>query len=157
MAVDPIPQGFHAVTPYLSIKGAKDAIAFYIRAFGAHENYRLPMPNGDIAHAELSIGGSPFMLSEPCEESPMPSPSELGGTSIGMHLYVEDVDAIFKQALEAGAEEIKPVADQFYGDRTGTLKDPFGHVWFIATHKEDLSPEQIGQRAAAMFDADNDE
>lgn len=153
MTAKPIPDGFHAVTPYLSIKGAADAIEFYKQAFGAVEVFRLPTPAGDIGHAEITIGDSHIMLSEPCDESPIPSPSTLGGSTIGIHLYVDDVDSLFSQAVDAGATELRAVADQFYGDRMGTLRDPFGHVWFIGTHKEDLTPEQIRERAAAMFGA----
>ena len=153
MAAQPVPEGFHSITPYLSIKGAKEAIEFYKKAFGAVEAFRLPTPNGEIAHADLVIGDSHIMLSEPCEESPMPSPEALGGSTIGMYLYVEDVDALFSQAVEAGAAIVKSVDDQFYGDRMGTLRDPYGHVWFVGTHKEDLSLEEIQARAAAMFGA----
>lgn len=155
MTAKPIPEGFHSVTPYLSIQGAKQAIEFYKQAFGANEVFRLPTPAGDIAHAEILIGDSRLMLSEPCEESPIPSPAALGGSTIGIHLYVEDVDAVFSRALDAGAKVMKPVEDQFYGDRMGTLKDPFGHVWFIGTHKENLTPQEIQDRAAAMFGAEN--
>lgn len=151
MTARPIPDGYHTVTPYLSIKGAKEAIEFYKQAFGAVEIFRLPTPTGEIGHAEISVGDSRIMMSEPCDESPIPSPEALGGSTIGIHLYVDDVDALFAQAVEAGATPLKAVADQFYGDRLGTLRDPFGHVWFIGTHKEDLTPEQITERAAAMF------
>lgn len=155
MAVKPVPDGYHRVTPYLSIKGAKTALEFYQQALGAIELFRLQAPTGEIGHAEIMIGDSRIMLSEPCEESPLPSPEALGGSTIGIHLYVDDVDTLFSRAIAAGATELKPVADQFWGDRMGTLRDPFGHVWFISTHTEDLSPEQIQQRAAAMFNTES--
>jgi PhnB protein len=155
MTAKPVPEGFHSVTPYLSIKGAKEAIVFYKQAFGAVEVSRLQTPTGDIGHAEMVIGDSHIMMSEPCEESPIPSPDELGGSTIGIHLYVEDVDAIFTRAIDAGATILKHLEDQFYGDRMGTLRDPFGHVWFIGTHKEDLTPEEIEKRAVAMFSSEN--
>ncbi|MGH8583216.1 MAG: VOC family protein [Gammaproteobacteria bacterium] len=151
MTVKSIPDGYHSVTPYLSIKGAADAIEFYKRAFGAKELFRLVAPGGEIGHAEIKIGDSPIMLADPCEEGAFRNPRALGGSSIGLHVYVEDVDGLFAQAVRAGAKVVKPVQDQFYGDRTGTLEDPFGHVWFLATHKEDLTPEEINARAEALF------
>lgn len=152
MTVKVIPDGYHSVTPYLSIKGAADAIEFYKRAFNATERMRLDMPGGEIGHAEIEIGNSAIMLADPCEEGQFLNPQSLGGSSVGLHVYVEDVDALFAQAVAAGAEATEAVKDQFYGDRTGTLKDPFGHVWFLATHKEDLSEEEMKQRATAMFE-----
>lgn len=151
MTVQPIPDGYHSVTPYLSIQGAAEAIAFYKRAFGATELFRLVAPGGEIGHAEITIGGSPIMLADPCAAGAFRSPQSLGGSSVGIHVYVEDVDALFAQAVNAGAKTVKPVQDQFYGDRTGTLQDPFGHVWFLATHQEDLTPEEINKRAEALF------
>lgn len=151
MTAKPIPDGYNTATPYLSISGAKDAIEFYKLAFGATEVFRLNTPTGDIAHAEIKIGDSLIMLSEPSEDSLMPSPDSLGGSAIAMYLYVEDVDAMFEQAIDAGALDIKSVEDKFYGDRMGTLKDPFGHIWFISTHKEDLTPEEIQHRAHAFL------
>ena len=151
MTTKPIPDGYSTVTPYLSISSAKDAIEFYKLAFGATEVFRLNTPTGEIAHAEIQIGNSRIMLSEPCEDSPMPSPDTLGGSTFAVHLYVDDVDAMFEQAIDAGALDIKSVEDQFYGDRMGTLKDPFGHIWFVGTHKEDLSMEEIEERAEALF------
>jgi PhnB protein len=151
MSVKPIPDGYHSVTPYLSIKGAAEAIAFYKRAFGAVELCRLMMPSGKVGHAEIKIGDSAIMLADECDASGFRSPDALKGSSIALHVYVEDVDGRFDQAITAGAKAIQPVQDQFYGDRTGTLEDPFGHVWFLATHKEDLSPEEIDKRAEAMF------
>lgn len=155
MATQPIPEGFHSATPYLSVKGAKEAIEFYKQAFAAVELFCLPTPTGEIGHAEILIGDSHIMMSEPCEESPIPSPEALGGSTIGIYLYVENVDAVFSKAVESGATILKAVEDQFYGDRMGTLKDPFGHVWFIGTHKEDLSPEEIQKRAEALFGSEN--
>jgi PhnB protein len=151
MTVKPIPDGYHTATPYLSISGAKDAIEFYKLAFGATEVFCMDTPTGEVAHAEIRIGDSQIMLGEACEDSPMPSKDRLGGSSVAVHLYVEDVDAMFEQAIDAGALDIKSVEDQFYGDRMGTLKDPFGHIWFVSTHIEDLTPEEIQQRAEAMF------
>jgi PhnB protein len=155
MSVKSIPESFHSVTPYLSIKGATEALEFYKQAFNAKEMFRLPAPNGDIGHADILIGDSHVMLSDQCAESPIPSPQSLGGSSVGLYVYVEDVDLLFEQAINAGAKEVKPVEDQFYGDRTGTLKDPFGHIWFLATHKEDLTPEEIKKRAETLFKPDN--
>lgn len=151
MAVKPIPDGYHSVTPYLMIKGASDAIEFYKRAFGASELFRLAAPGGQIGHAEIKIGDSSIMLADPCEEGAFRNPRSLGGSSVGLHVYVEDVDGQFAQAVSAGAKVVKPVQDQFYGDRTGTLEDPFGHIWFLATHKEDLAPDEINRRAEALF------
>ena len=156
MTAKPIPDGYHTATPYLSISGAKDAIEFYKLAFGATEVFCMGTPTGEVAHAEIRIGDSQIMLGEACEDSPMPSPDTLGGSTVAVHLYVEDVDAMFEQAIDAGALDIKSVEDQFYGDRMGTLKDPFGHIWFVSTHIEDLTPEEIQQRAEAMFSQQND-
>jgi len=151
MPVKPIPDGYRGVTPYLSIEGAAKAIEFYERAFGAGELFRLVAPGGKIGHAEINIGDFPIMLADPCEEEKFRSPQSLGGSAVGLHLYVEDVDALFARALAAGAKAIKPVQDQFYGDRSGTLEDPFGHLWFLASRKEDLTPDEIKQRAEALF------
>jgi PhnB protein len=153
MPVKPIPAGYHAVTPYLSVKGAAQALAFYKKAFGAQELYRLPMPDGRVGHAEIQIGDSRIMLADEMPEMPdaaAKSPATLGGTTAGFCLYVADVDAQFKQALDAGATVKRPVQNQFYGDRSGTLEDPFGHVWTIATHVEDVSPEEMQKRMASM-------
>jgi PhnB protein len=151
MSVKPIPDGHHSVTPYLSIQGAAKAIEFYKRAFDATELFRLTGPKGEIGHAEIKIGNSAIMLADPCETGAFRSPTSLGGSSIGLHIYVDDVDALFSQAVTAGAKAVKAVEDQFYGDRNGTLEDPFGHVWFLATHKEDLTPEEIKERAKTLF------
>ncbi len=147
--VKPIPEGYHSVTPYLIVKDAASAIEFYKRAFGATEMFRMAQPDGKIGHAELRIGDSPVMLADEAPEMRAVSPQSLGGTPVTIHLYVEDVDAVVRRALEAGAQLTRPVADQFYGDRNGGVADPFGHVWWISTHKEDLSPEELRRRAAA--------
>ncbi|BBP76628.1 VOC family protein [Pseudomonas gingeri NCPPB 3146 = LMG 5327] len=149
MSVKAIPQGFHSITPYLGVKQAAEAIEFYKKAFGASEIMRLEMPDGSIGHAELRIGDSPLMLGTPCDEGPFVSPE--AHTSVGIHLYVADVDKQFETATAAGAKVIREVQDQFYGDRSCTLKDPFGHVWFLATHKEDLTQAEIETRAADLF------
>ncbi|MDA8384022.1 MAG: VOC family protein [Betaproteobacteria bacterium] len=151
MSVHAIPEGYRSVTPYLGVRGAAEAIEHYKRALGAVELFRLSTPTGGVGHAELMVGDSRIMLADERPEGVLRSPLTLGGTAIGLHVYVEDVDARFARAIEAGAKVISPVKDQFYGDRTGTLEDPFGHVWTLATHKEDLSPEEIAKRAEAFF------
>ncbi|MGJ0427930.1 VOC family protein [Methylobacter sp.] len=153
MTVSPIPDGYHNITPYLCIKGATEAIEFYKRAFDAAEVFRLVTPDGEIGHAEIRIGDSSFMLSEACSRSPLLSPQAQGGSSVGLYLYVENVDTQFAKAVDAGAKVISPLLDQFYGDRTGVLKDPFGHVWYLASRIEDLSHEEISRRAEALFSA----
>lgn len=150
MSVKPIPEGYHSLTPYLGIDSAAAAIEFYQHAFGATQVMRLDMPDGKVGHAELRIGDSAIMLASPCGEMAFGSPRD-NHTSVGLHLYVNDVDAQYAQAIGAGATAISEPKDQFYGDRSGTLKDPFGHVWFIASRKEDLTEAQIRQRAAEMF------
>jgi PhnB protein len=147
--VKPIPDGYHSVTPYLIIKGAADAIEFYKKAFGATELFRMGGPDGTIGHAEIKIGDSPIMLADQQPEMGYVSPATLGGTPVSIMIYVEDVDTIFNQAIAAGGESVKPLQDQFYGDRSGSLKDPFGHMWHVATHKEDVSPEEMDKRMAA--------
>ena len=147
--VKPVPDGYHSITPYLVMDGAADALEYYKKAFGAIELMRMEH-GGKIAHAEMKIGDSPFMLSDGHEEMGYKGPKALGGTPVGIMIYVDDVDTIFKQALDAGATELKPIQDQFYGDRSGTLTDPFGHVWTVATHTEDETPEEIEKRLAAM-------
>ena len=147
MTVRKIPEGYHSVTPYIVVKGAAKALDFYARAFGAKEKLRLPM--GDIiGHAEILIGDSHVMLAD--EMDPHKSPRSLGGTPVSLMIYTDDVDAMFKRAIAAGGKQVRPVEDQFYGDRTGVLEDPFGHVWSIATHVEDVSDEEIARRMAAM-------
>jgi PhnB protein len=148
--VKPIPDGYHAVTPYLFIKGAARAIEFYRKAFGAVERMRLEMPGGVIGHAELMIGDSVIMLADEFPSMQALSPQSVGGTPVMIHLYVTDVDATFKQAITGGATVIHPLEDKFYGDRSGSIADPFGHHWAIATRKENLSPEEIEKRAMAM-------
>jgi PhnB protein len=146
--VKPIPDGYHAVTPYLHVKGAARAIEFYERAFGARLLYRIDQPEGRVGHAELQIGDSRVMLADEFPEMGVRSPQAIGGTPVTIHLYVPDVDATVACAVAAGATLSRPVADQFYGDRNGGLVDPFGHVWFVATHVEDVAPDEISRRAA---------
>jgi PhnB protein len=145
----PIPDGYHTATPYLIVKGAAQAIEFYKKAFGATELMRMPQPGGKIGHAEIKIGDSPIMLADESPDVGARSPQSIGGSPVSIMLYVEDVDKIFSHAVAAGAKVKRPVADQFYGDRTGGIEDPFGHLWYIATHKEDVSPEEMRKRAAA--------
>lgn len=149
MSVKPIPEGYPAITPYLGIQRAAQAIDFYKKAFGAIETMRLEMPDGSIGHAELRIGDCPIMLGTPCDQGPLSNPEQ--SPSVGLHLYVDDVDKQFAQAIAAGGSVVSEVKDQFYGDRSASLKDPFGHLWFLASRKEDLTPEQIRQRAMEMF------
>jgi PhnB protein len=150
MAVKPIPDGYNSVTPYLSIKGATEALEFYKKAFGAVELYRLTMPNGTIGHAEIQIGNSRIMLADEFPEMGSRGPKTLGGSPVGFCIYLEDVDKAATKATAAGAKVVRPVQDQFYGDRSGTFEDPFGHVWTLATHKEDVSPEEMKRRMANM-------
>jgi PhnB protein len=150
--VKPIPDGYHSVTPYLVMDGAAGAIDFYKKAFGATELFR--MPYGDkIGHAEIKIGDSPIMLADEQPAMGYVGPKALGGTPVSLMIYVEDVDTTYKKAIESGATEVKPLQDQFYGDRSGTLKDPYGHTWTIATHKEDVTPEEMDKRMAAAHGA----
>lgn len=149
MPVKPIPDGYPAVTPYLIVAGAARAIDFYKHAFGATETMRLDGPNG-LAHAEIRIGGSVVMLADESPEMGYKGPRSYGGTSVSLMLYVDAVDATFQRALDAGATQQRAVQDQFYGDRSGTLEDPFGHVWTLATHVEDVAPDEIDRRLAAM-------
>jgi PhnB protein len=146
MAAQPIPEGYNTVSTYLAVGDAAAAIEFYERAFGAKERGRMPGPEGKIAHAEIQVGDSVLMLSDQFEQSTCTPPKELGGTSAAVFLYVEDVDAVFQQALDAGASELMPLQDMFWGDRWGKVTDPFGHEWQLATHKEDLSDEEIMER-----------
>jgi PhnB protein len=150
MAVKPIPDGYHTVTPYLIIGGASRALDFYKRAFGAVERFRMEGPDGRVGHAEIQIGDSHIMLADEHPERNIRGPQSIGGTATSILLYVEDVDTQFRTAIEAGAKEMMPVQDQFYGDRSGTLTDPFGHVWTISTHKEDVSHEEMSRRIEAF-------
>jgi PhnB protein len=150
-ASKPIPEGFHSVTPHLVIRGAAAAIDFYKRAFGAQEIMRMAGPGGQIGHAELKIGDSIIMLADEFPGSPIRSPQALGGTTGTLNIYVPDVDKQYQQAVSAGATATMPVADMFWGDRYGQLTDPFGHVWSIATHKEDLSEQEIEKRAQEFW------
>jgi PhnB protein len=146
----PIPKGYHVVTPYLSVQGAADAIAFYKKAFGAKEVMRMPGPGGTVGHAEIEIGGSRIMLADEFPEMNFRSPRAIGGTPVTIHLYVQDVDKVAKKAVAEGAKLLRPVADQFYGDRSASLEDPFGHVWHVATHIKDIPMKELKKRAAAM-------
>jgi PhnB protein len=149
--VKAVPDGYHTVTPYLIIKGAAAAIEFYKKAFGATEIMRMAQPDGRIGHAEIQIGDSRVMLADEFPEMGFKSPQSAGGSPVGLHLYVGDVDKVASQAEAAGAKVIRPVTDQFYGDRSGMFADPFGHSWYISTHKEDLTMEEIGKRAEAAM------
>ncbi len=148
--VNPIPEGYHSVTPYLCCNDAAAAIEFYKKAFGATEVMRMDAPGGKVGHAELQIGDSRVMLADEAPELGFLSPKTVGGSPVMIHLYVDDVDMTANRAVAAGGKVTRPIADQFYGDRGGQVEDPFGHKWYVATHKEDLSPEEIGKRAAAM-------
>ena len=151
MAVQPIPAGYHTVTPYLVVKGAASAIDFYKKAFDAIELMRMASPDGRVGHAEIRIGDSPIMLADEFPEMGFKGPDSLGGSAVGILLYVKDVDTLFNQAVAAGGKVSRPVKDQFYGDRSGTLTDPFGHVWTIATHTKDVSPEEMHKGAEAAM------
>jgi PhnB protein len=151
MAVKAVPEGYHTVTPYLVCKGAAAAIDYYKKVFGAKELVRHAAPGGQVGHAEIKIGDSVIMLADEFPEMKALSPQTIGGSPVSLMLYVEDVDAVFKRALAAGGKELHPLKDQFYGDRSGTLTDPFGHIWTIGTHKEDVSPEEMNRRAEASM------
>ncbi len=148
-AVKAIPDGYPQVTPYLCVEGAAAAIEFYGRVLGATERMRMDGPDGTIGHAELQLGDGLVMLSDPFPGMGHASPRSLGGSPVTISLYVEDVDAVHARALEAGATELRAVADQFYGDRIGVFEDPFGHRWSVATHIEDVPPDEMARRAAA--------
>jgi PhnB protein len=150
MSVSPIPDGYASVTPYLIINGAKAAIEFYKTVFGATERLCLPGPDGRVAHAELEIGDSVIMLADECPERGAKSPQTYGGSPVSIHLYVNNSDQVYAKALAAGAKSIRPVENQFYGDRSGGFADPFGHQWHVATHVEDVSPAELQRRLAAM-------
>ena len=147
MATTPVPEGYRTATPYLIIRGAAEAIEFYKRAFGAIEVLRMADPQGRVRHAEIRIGDSMIMLADEHPSFGYRGPRSLGGSSVSILLYLEDVDAVFERAVKAGARLLRPVTDQFYGDRAGTLEDPFGHVWTVATHVEDVAPEEMRRRA----------
>lgn len=146
--VKPVPDNYHTVTPYLIIRNAAAALDFYKQAFGADEVMRVTAPNGKVGHAEIRIGDSAIMLSDEYPDMDARSPETIGGSPVMLHLYVENVDALVKRAVDAGATLKQPVADQFYGDRGGKIVDPFGHGWWIATHVEDVPPEEMEKRAA---------
>jgi PhnB protein len=144
--VKSIPAGYRSVTPYLCVKGAAEAIRFYKKAFGAKEVMRMAAPGGTIGHAELVLGDSKIMLADEFPQMGFQSPGVYGGSAVQIHLYVENVDKVFKRALQAGAKERRPVMDQFYGDRSGQLEDPYGHLWHLATHIEDMSVKEMKRR-----------
>jgi PhnB protein len=147
-SVKPIPEGYPRVSPYLCVDGAANAIDFYTQVLGATERMRMPMPDGKVGHAELQIGDSVVMLADEFPEMGIVGPKKIGGTPVTLGVYVEDVDKTFATAVKAGAKELRPVEDQFYGDRSGQFEDPFGHRWSISTHVEDVAPEEMGKRAA---------
>ena len=151
--VKPIPEGYHNVTPYLIVDGAAAAIEFYKKVFGATEVMRMPAPGGRIGHAEIRIGDSHVMLADENPEMNARSPKSVGGSPLSLLLYVEDVDKTVEHAVAAGAKLERPVEDKFYGDRMGGIKDPFGHQWYVGTHIEDVSPEEMKKRLAAMSHA----
>jgi PhnB protein len=157
MAVPHIPEGYHAVTPYLVIRDATKAIEFYGEAFGAVESMRLTMPDGRIGHAEMRIGDSVIMIADEFPEMGFRSPQSLGGTPVHFMVYVEDVDTAFQKAVDAGCTPIRPVDDQFYGDRNGMLEDPFGHGWTLATHIEDLSQDEVQTRFMRFLESQAEE
>ena len=150
MSVKPIPDGYHTVTPYLIVKGAAEAIEFYKRVFDATELLRVPGPGGVLMHAEIKIGDSIIMLADECPQMDALGPKTIGGSPVGLMLYLPNVDEVFHRAIAAGAKELRPLQNQFYGDRSGTVEDPFGHKWTISTHIEDVSSEEIERRLSAM-------
>jgi PhnB protein len=150
MAVKAIPDGYHSVTPYLVVRGAAQALDFYAKAFGAVETVRMPGPGGVVVHGEFRIGDSMVMIGEENAAQNAEGPEILGGSPVHLMIYTDDCDAMFKRALGLGATETRPLTDQFYGDRSGTLTDPFGHCWTIATHKEDVSPDEMDRRMKAQ-------
>ncbi|GAC1433447.1 MAG: Dot/Icm type IV secretion system effector PhnB [Terriglobales bacterium] len=148
--VNHVPTGYTTVTPYLIIKGAASAIEFYKTVFGATEVMRMPQPDGRVGHAEIKIGDSHIMLADEFPEMNIRAPESFGGSPVSLMVYVEDVDKVFKKAVDSGSKVIKPLKDQFYGDRSGTLSDPFGHQWTVATHTEDVTPEEMKKRMASQ-------
>jgi PhnB protein len=153
MPPQPVPEGYHTVTPYLAVEDAAQAIEYYKKAFGAKERLRMEAPGGKIGHAELEIGDSLVMLSDPFPQASTKPPKQLGGTSASVFLYVEDVDSVVQDAIDAGATVTMPIENQFWGDRFGSITDPFGHLWSIATHVEDVPPEEMAERAKAAMAA----
>jgi PhnB protein len=151
--VQPIPDGYPRVSPYLCVNGANAALDFYRSVFGATERMRMPAPDGKIGHAELQIGDSVIMLSDEYPEMGLRSPRAIGGSPVTISVYVEDVDAVFNRAVAAGAKSLRAVENQFYGDRSGQFEDPFGHRWSVATHVEDVSPDEMARRAASAMSA----
>jgi PhnB protein len=149
--VKPVPKGYHTATPYLIVNDGAMAIKFYKKAFGATEIMNMKAPGGKTMHAEIQIGDSRIMLADECPEMGARSPQALGGSPVSIMLYVEDVDALAKKAVAAGAKVLRPVQDQFYGDRSGGFEDPFGHSWHLSTHIEDVSPDEIKKRAKAFM------
>ncbi|MDQ4149540.1 MAG: VOC family protein [Actinomycetota bacterium] len=145
--VNPIPEGYPRVTPYICVDGAAAAIDFYTRVFGATERTRMPAPGGKIGHAEITLGDSLIMLTDEAPEMGVQSPKAYGGSPVSLHLYVEDVDDVFTRAVEAGGKAVTEPQDHFYGDRSGTLEDPFGHIWYVSTRIEDVAPEEMARRA----------
>lgn len=152
--VKAIPDGYHSVTPYLIVDGGAEAIEFYKKAFGAKELNRMPAPNGRLGHAEIQVGNSRVMLADENPGIDARSPKSLGGTPVSLMIYVEDVDRVFQQAMAAGARILSPLKDQFYGDRSGNLEDPFGHKWTLATHIEDVAPDEMEKRMKVAFEAE---
>lgn len=151
MSVKPIPEGYHSITPYLAVKGCAAAIEFYKKAFGAVELFRMEAPNGTIGHAEIRIGNCNIMMADEFPDMGFRGPQTLGGSPLHLLVYTENCDAMFQTAVAAGGKIVRPLMDQFYGDRSGTVEDPFGHVWNIATHVEDIPPDEMHRRAEAAM------
>ncbi len=151
MTVNPIPEGYPQVSPYLCVDGAEAAIGFYVHVFGATERVRMPAPGGKVGHAEVQIGDSIVMLADEFPDMAQRSPKALGGTPVTFNVYVGDVDSVFDRALAAGATVVRPVENQFYGDRSGQFEDPFGHRWNVASHVEDVSPEEMERRSSELM------
>lgn len=152
-AVKAIPDGYPRLTPYLAIDGAGEAIEFYSKVLGARERMRMPNPDGGVGHAELELGDSVIMLADASEEMGFRSPRSIDGTPVTLHVYVEDVDSVFERALAQGATEVRAIENQFYGDRSGQFEDPFGHRWSVATHVEDVAPDEMERRVSEMMGA----